>query len=195
MRGVWALIELNNPSASWFIKDRSISVASNYVVLEVINLAAENTNNFISRVILKVENLSKVRNSFLEVMERIEVVKQSSERLGVAQSSPGGLCRDYCPYLYRCDLGKQHVALKFGIDTLEKRILTNKKAYEVYKDEKNSLLEHIASISAHKCPFCQGMLSDVRPVKPTKYIKTYLQCVNFEKCGFQMPSLRKMKKI
>ena len=80
-------------------------------------------------------------------------------------------------------------------DTLEKRILTNKKAYEVYKDEKNSLLEHIASISAHKCPFCQGMLSDVRPVKPTKYIKTYLQCVNFEKCGFQMPSLRKMKKI
>ena len=48
MRGIWALIELNNPSASWFIKDRSISVASNYVVLEVINLAAENTNNFIS---------------------------------------------------------------------------------------------------------------------------------------------------
>ena len=195
MRGVWALIELNSPSASWFIKDRPVSIAPNYVVLEVINLAAENTNNFISRVILKVDNLSKVRNSFLEVMERIQVVKQSSQRLGIAQSSPGGLCRDYCPYLHRCDLGKQHVALKFGIDTLEKRILTNQRAYEVYKDEKNSLLEHITSISSHKCPFCQGILSDVRPSKPTKYIKTYLQCVNFEKCGFQMPSLRKIKKI
>tara|TARA_Y100001970_G_scaffold182591_1_gene222116 strand:+ start:4774 stop:5958 length:1185 start_codon:yes stop_codon:yes gene_type:complete len=195
MRGVWALIELNEPSASWFIKDRSISISSNYVVLEVVNLAAENNNDFISRVILKNNHLSKVRHSFLQVMERIQVVKQSSKQLGVAQSSPGGLCKDYCPYLHRCDLGKQHVALKFGIDKLEKRILTNQKAYEVYQQEKKSLIDQITAIGLQQCPFCDGSISDVKASNPTKYIKSYLQCVNLEKCGFQIPSLRKMKKI
>tara|TARA_Y100001970_G_scaffold136849_1_gene168364 strand:+ start:5168 stop:6352 length:1185 start_codon:yes stop_codon:yes gene_type:complete len=195
MRGVWALIELNNPSANWFVKDRPISVSTNYVVLEVVNLAAGDSKEFISRVVLNNNDLSKVQNSFLQVMKRIQVVKQSPKQLGVVQSSPGGLCRDYCPYLHRCDLGKHHVALKFGIDNLEKRILTNQKAYEIYKQEKNTFLDQITSIGSQLCPFCNGLLRDAKATKPTKYIKSHLQCENFEKCGFQIPSLRKMKKI
>ena len=194
MRGIWSLLELQNPSASWFIKDRNIDINVDSVVLEAVNLGAKKQDDFIKRVSFNHKDLLRVASSFSQVMGKIDNAKNSPDQSQVAPPSPGGLCKDYCPHLHRCDLGKIYVSMKFGIDTLENRTISNQEAHTFFNKNKSFLMNQLTDISMDSCPICHGSITEVNAEKPTIFIKKYLRCINFVECGFQMPSFGRKKK-
>ncbi|PZC40578.1 MAG: hypothetical protein DK305_000693 [Chloroflexi bacterium] len=194
MRGIWSLIELNNPLANWFVINRDLDINDSYVILEAVNLGAKKSSDFSIRSILYYKDLPAIVGSFSNVINKIEFVKQSVDQEIDAPASPGGLCKDYCPYLHRCNFGKQHVALRFGIESLENRIHSNQKAFTDYVSNRNLLLEQLTFISMQQCPNCQSELHEVPSPKKNIYIKKLLQCSQFPNCKFQIPTLLKKKK-